>query len=99
MIRARTMPSATLNGVAPVACRHGRAVGGGGLRAAVRVKVTDHQCRPRCRQVAAKWHTDIAEPLDGDSQPLQVAAAEADLRSGAQSLEHAERSRGQGLLT
>ena len=30
-------------------CRDGRAVGGGGLRAAVRVKVTDHQCRPRCR--------------------------------------------------
>src|SRR5882762_1056149 len=29
---------------------------------------------------------------------LQVAAAEADLRGGAQSLEHAERSRGQGLL-
>ena len=36
--------------------------------------------------------------LDGDSQSLQVAAAEADLRGGAQGLEHAERSHGQGLL-
>ena len=47
-------------GVDFLGCRHGRAVGGGGLRAAVRVKVTDHQSRPRHRQVAAQWHTDIA---------------------------------------
>ena len=45
---------------------------------AIGVKVTDHQCRPRRRQVAAQWHTDIAQPLDSDSQPLQVAAAEAE---------------------
>src|SRR5204863_8783116 len=50
-----------------------RTIGGGGLCAAVRVEVTDHQCRPCCGQVAAQWHTDIAQPLDRDSQPLQVA--------------------------
>src|SRR5882762_6508027 len=47
-------------GVDFLGCYDGRAVGGGGLRAAVRVKVTDHQCRPRYRQVAAQWHPDIA---------------------------------------
>jgi hypothetical protein len=36
--------------------------------------------------------------LDGDSQTLQVAAAEADLGGGAHGLEHAERGHGQGLL-